>query len=111
MSVDSWHQFKQFIEHVSGISMDALHVIVGVILFLLAAAATKRSIISPLPWFIVLLLAFANEAYDMMIEIWPSIGSQLGEGVKDIALTMTLPTLLLYIARRHPHLLTDQISE
>ena len=35
MSFQGWYRFKLFIEHASGISMDALHVVVGFVIFLI----------------------------------------------------------------------------
>ena len=103
MSIYDWHQVKLFIEHASGISMDALHILVGFALFLLAARLLKTSVASPLPWLILLALELLNEAYDLHVERWPTFASQLGEGGKDILLTMALPTLLLVTARWRPH--------
>lgn len=105
MNLLGWYQIKLFIEHASGISMDAWHILLGFILFLFAAAVLKRSIAHPLPWLAVLMLEIGNEAYDLHVELWPDPGSQLGEGFKDIMLTMTLPSLLLGIARLKPGLL------
>ena len=105
MNFLGWHQFKLFIEHASGISMDALHILVGFAIFLVAAHALKRSVADPLPWLATLLLGIANEAHDLTIELWPDLGSQLGEAAKDIILTMALPTLLMFVARRRPRLL------
>jgi hypothetical protein len=106
MSSLGWYQFKLFVEHASGISMDALHIIIGFILYLLAALVLRRSAASGLPWLAVLVLEIGNEAYDLTIERWPNVGSQLGEGAKDVILTMALPTLIMLIARRKPGLLT-----
>ncbi|HET9336227.1 MAG TPA: hypothetical protein VFO12_07465 [Sphingomicrobium sp.] len=106
MTFRGWYQFKLFAEHASGISMDALHIIVGFTLFLLAALILRRSAASGLPWLAVLMLEIGNEAYDLAVERWPDIGSQLGEGAKDIMLTMALPTLLMLIVRWRPGLLT-----
>ena len=100
-----WYQIKLFLEHASGISMDAWHILIGFILFLLAAFVLKRSVAHPLPWLAVLLLEIANEAYDLHVELWPDAGSQLGEGFKDIAMTMALPSLVMLIARLKPELL------
>ena len=97
-----WYQFKLFAEHTSGFSMDALHVLVGFGLFLLAARLLKRPLSSFLPLSVLLLLELANEAYDLSVEIWPTFASQLGEGAKDVILTMALPTLVLAIARWRP---------
>lgn len=105
-----WYQVKLFLEHVSGISMDALHILVGFLVFLLAAQLLKRSVESPLPWLALLILELGNEAYDLHVELWPDPGSQLGEGMKDIMLTMALPTLVLILARCRPALLRQSVE-
>lgn len=107
MSMLGWHQFKLFIEHASGVSMDALHILVGFFLFLLAARMMKRPLGSFLPWTALLVMELANEAYDLRVELWPNRASQLGESAKDILLTMALPTLLLAILRWRPEWLVD----
>ena len=107
MTFLGWYQFKLFVEHASGISMDALHILVGFALFLIASVILRRSIASSLPWLAVLLLEIGNEAYDLTVERWPDIGSQLGEGAKDLMLTMALPTLLMLVARWRPELLSQ----
>ena len=105
MTFLGWYQLKLFLEHASGISMDALHILVGFLIFLLAAQLLRRSVGSSLPWLALLILELGNEAYDLHVELWPDPGSQLGEAVKDIMLTMALPTLLLCLARWRPALL------
>ena len=110
MSSSGWYQFKLSIERVSGISMDALHILVGFAIFLLVALAFKRSVASPLPWFATLLLEIGNEAHDLTVELWPDIASQLSEGAKDVLLTMALPTLLNMIARWRPRLLGEGMA-
>jgi hypothetical protein len=105
MSIFGWYQIKSLIEHASGISMDALHILIGFILFLVAARLLKTSVASPRPWLALLVLELLNEAYDLHVEIWPNLGTQLGEGIKDISLTMALPTLLAVVARWWPGLL------
>jgi len=79
--------------------MDALHVLVGLLIFALAALLFRRSPRSPLPWFTLLALELCNEAYDLHAELWPNRASQYGEGAKDILLTMALPTFILLLAR------------
>jgi len=108
MTFLGWYQVKLFLEHASGISMDAWHVLVGFMLFLLAARVLRRSVANALPWLAVLVLEIGNEAYDLHVERWPDPGSQLGEGIKDILLTMALPTLLLAVARLTPSLLAHR---
>lgn len=86
--------------------MDALHVIVGVALQVGAAALFRVSIASWRPWLAVLALELLNEGVDLYVERWPSPGMQVGEGFKDLLLTMVLPTLLMLSARTRPALLT-----
>ena len=87
--------------------MDALHILVGFAIFLLSALVLRRSVASAPPWLATLLLEVGNEAYDLHVELWPHPASQLGEGAKDVMLTMALPTLLLIVARLRPKLLVN----
>ena len=100
-----WYQLKLFAAHSTGVSMDALHVVVGVLLQLLIAL--RSSVARPLPLLAVLALAVVNEANDFRVEIWPDPGMQFGESAKDIVLTMFIPTLIFLVARRRPKLLVQ----
>ena len=110
MTFLGWYQVKLFIEHASGISMDALHILVGFAIFLLAAQLLRRTVADASPWLATLVLEIGNEAHDLTVELWPDASSQLGEGAKDILLTMALPTLLLLVARWRPGLLGVRIA-
>ena len=105
MGLISWYQFKLFIAHASGISMDAWHILVGVVAFLIIARLLDSNVTKPVPWLVLLTAELINEAYDIHIERWPDLASQLGEGAKDIMLTMALPTLIAIAGRYWPHLL------
>jgi hypothetical protein len=109
MTFLGWYQVKLFIEHASGISMDAWHILIGFLLFLLATLVLRRNAGDLLPWLAVLLMELGNEAYDLYVELWPDPGSQFGEGFKDILLTMALPTLILLVARLKPGLLVHSV--
>lgn len=102
-----WYQLKLFAAHSTGVSMDALHVVVGVLLQLLIALMFRSSVARPLPLLAVLALAVVNEANDFRVEIWPDPGMQFGEAAKDIVLTMFIPTLIFLVARRRPKLLVQ----
>ena len=105
-----WYQVKLFVEHSSGFSMDALHVIAGVVLQLGIAFLFKSSVARPLPLLAVLVFELLNEANDFRVEIWPDLGMQFGEAFKDLVLTMTLPTLLFLVARYRPKRLVQRSS-
>jgi hypothetical protein len=100
----SWYEAKMFIEHASVIDSDAIHVLVGVSIWIVAAPLLRRSLSAWLPWLAVLALILLNEAVDLSVERWPSLGMQLGESAKDVFLTMALPTLLLTVLRLRPSL-------
>lgn len=99
-----WLELKDAVEHSIGFSHDALHVLAGVVAQIGVAAALRSSISRPLPYLVVLAAELLNEANDVRIERWPEVGMQIGEGVKDLILTMALPTLLLILARTRPRL-------
>lgn len=106
-----WYQVKLFAQHASGLSMDGLHVIAGVVLQLAFARFLRSSVARAWPLAAVFLLELANEIYDFTVELWPSLGMQLGEGAKDILLTMLLPTLLFVVARARPALFARDAGE
>ena len=100
--MSGWYQIKLLIEHASGVTMDALHVILGVILQMAFARLTRVPLSSWRPWLFVFALLLINEASDLWVEQWPEPAMQYGEGLKDIVLTMLLPTLLLLFAKLWP---------
>jgi len=102
--LSQWHDAKTFLEHASNVSMDALHVILGVVLLLVLAMLSRRPVSSGLPWFGVLIVVLANEMLDMHTERWPDRSHQLAESAKDLIFTMLLPTLLMVTARLHPRI-------
>ena len=110
MNIDpaSWYQVKELVRHATGWPMDTLHVMAGVVLQLLAAAVLRTSLASKWPWLIVLLLELGNEFVDLWVERWPSLGMQLGEGLRDVISTMLLPIILWWIASRHSRLLSGR---
>ena len=100
-----WYQFKLFLQHSVGFSMDALHVIAGVVIQLALAALLRSSVSRPLPLILVFLLEILNEWNDLRVERWPARGMQYGEGAKDVLLTMVLPALIFLVARYRSKLL------
>ncbi len=100
----SWYQAKMFIEHASVVNSDGLHVLVGVLAWILVAMVARRSLSARLPWLVLFVLTLLNECVDLWIEQWPDKAMQYGESAKDILLTMTLPTVLMFAVRLRPNL-------
>lgn len=102
--MSSWHQGKVFIEHTLRIEHGTLHVMVGMLLWLVFALLARRPITSWVPWLMVFAVILWNEIVDLWFEIWPTPGRQYGEGAKDLLLTMFVPTILMLAARLRPDL-------
>ena len=102
--MSDWYQFKLLLTHASGFSMDSLHIVLGPAGMLGFAWLLGTSIARWTPWLLVFALEVLNEVHDLRVEQWPNPGQQYGEGLKDILLTMVLPTLLLLLARHRPWL-------
>jgi hypothetical protein len=101
-AMGSWHEGKLFIEHAIAISHDSLHVIVGVLVWMLAGFLTRRPLSSIHPWLWLLAIIGWNETVDLWVEQWPDPGMQYGESAKDLILTMFLPTVLMLAIRFRP---------
>lgn len=100
----NWYDAKMIIERVGAVSTDALHVLAGVLLQLIVAAVVRRPLSSWLPWLAVLAAILFNEAVDFWVDRWPSLSMQLSESIKDLVLTLLLPTVLMLTLRASPTL-------
>jgi len=103
-AMGAWHQGKLFLEHSLTIDHDALHVIVGVLVWLVSALLLRRPITSWRPFMWCFAIILWNETVDLWVEQWPDPGMQYGEGVKDLVLTILVPALLTISARSRPDL-------
>ena len=101
-AMGSWHQGKLFVEHSLKVEHDALHVIAGVLVWLAIAAVLRKPLSNwrPLGWLFA--LALWNEVVDLWVELWPDLGMQLGEGAKDLVLTLLVPAILAWLIRARP---------
>jgi len=100
----SWYDAKMFIEHASVVNSDGLHVLLGVLVWMLIAVVLRRGLSARLPWLILLALTLFNEGVDLWMEQWPDKAMQFGESAKDVLLTMTLPVVLMLAIRLRPAL-------
>jgi hypothetical protein len=83
----------------SGLSKDALHVYLGLTVWLLAAALFRRSIATLRPWLAVLVVALGIEAFDAFDD-WVDLGRwRYKASLHDIVNTMFWPTVLTLLAR------------
>lgn len=99
-----WYQFKVALSTAVGVSQDALHIFTGVGIQILVALVFRLRLSSLIPWAVVLGLELANEYSDLHIDSWPDRAVQYGESLKDLAVTMAIPTLLMLLVRFVPRL-------
>lgn len=86
------------------------YVLTGAAVLFAAAALLRTTIGSWKAWLVVLVLESLNEFADLSTKRWPHPGRQLGDSVKDLLLTVALPTLLLVLARCCPRLFVPETS-
>ena len=96
-----WAQAKRWIEEVVPLDNAALHIVVGLIIYMIAAKNLRPNH-QWLAWLTVLIAASLNEAADLLTEKWPDESKQYAEAVFDLALTLALPSLLLGASRLKP---------
>jgi hypothetical protein len=103
-----WMEFKDYLEQITHLHEDALHIYAAVGIQLAVAFVLRRSLASFLPWLSVLAVLVLNEVIDLTepgraVEEWQVLG-----GLQDLWNTMAVPTLLLLIARFAPSLVTGR---
>ena len=83
----------------TGLSKDALHVYVGLFVWLLAAAAFRKSITTLRPWLAVLVVALIGEGFDAFDD-WVDLGHwRWKASLHDVVNTIFWPTVLALLAR------------
>ncbi len=93
-----WGGYKTAIETFLGLSADAVHVQVGVLLLIFFAVLTRKRLYHWLPWCLVLLIECINEFIDMC-QPSGSVESNWPASQHDILNTMFLPTVLILMLR------------
>jgi hypothetical protein len=97
--MSAFQEFKLVIVSATGLSKDALHIYVGLFVFLAVVSVLRRPIHSSGPWLSVLCVAFALEFMDMRDDL-SSLGKwRWAASVHDIVNTMVWPTVLLLLSR------------
>jgi len=83
----------------TGLSKDALHIYVGLGVWLLAAALFRRSITSLRPWLAVFVVACVIEGFDAFDD-WVQLGRwRWKASLHDVVNTLFWPTVLALLAR------------
>ncbi|HUQ08996.1 MAG TPA: hypothetical protein VM146_01680 [Steroidobacteraceae bacterium] len=83
----------------TGLSKDALHIYVGIGVWLLAAAVFRRSITTLRPWLVVLVVACGIECFDAFDD-WVQLGRwRWRASIHDLINTLFWPSVLGLSAR------------
>ncbi len=107
-----WYEIKNWLELLTGLDRDSLHVYAGVGVQLIVALIFRHSLASSIPWIFVVTVALANEYYDYSYvpETLNDKKEYYDEAVRDIWNTLLLPSLFLVIARFCPSWITGKVK-
>lgn len=94
-----YNALKTDLSTLLGISKDALHIHLGLALFIGLVVILRRSPSSWLAWLIVLAFELANELMDFFHWHAGAWSFELGDSGKDLINTMVWPTVILILAR------------
>ena len=95
-----YNTLKTELSDLLGISKDALHIHLGIAIFLIAALVFRRSLANWIPWLVLLAFELVNEFIDIFHLHEGTVSFELEGSLKDILNTMFWPTIVLIIARR-----------
>ena len=99
METSAVQSIKLAIVTATGLSKDALHIYVGLAVFLAAAVVLHKPLRSIVPWLVIFAMAIAGEVLDMRDDI-ASLGYwRWGASLHDVLNTLFWPTVLLLIAK------------
>jgi hypothetical protein len=97
--VSGFQQAKMALVHLLGLPKDALHIYVGLAIFLAAAALLRRPLGSWLPIAAVLAAALVGEAWDLIETHAAGARLQWDRNWHDVWNTCFWPTMLFLLAR------------
>lgn len=98
-----YNALKTQLSELLGITKDALHIHIGLAIFLVAALVFRRSLSSWVPWLCLLAFEIANELMDAFHLHGGPFSIEIGDSLKDMLNTMFWPTMLLLGLRWHHH--------
>ena len=92
-----YNALKSQLPELLGISKDALHIHLGLSIYLIVVLVFRRQLTSWVPWLALLAFEIVNEFIDIFHE--GVMEFQLGDSLKDVLNTMFWPTVVLLMAR------------
>ncbi len=99
METSTVQMIKLAIVATFGLSKDALHIYVGLTVFLVSAMLLKKPLRSIGPWLAVLAIAITGELLDMRDDILSLGHWRYMASMHDIINTLFWPTILMLVAR------------
>jgi hypothetical protein len=99
-ATSGFQNFKLWLVHLAGLPKDALHIYVGLAVFLGAAALSRRPLGHWLPLGAVLLAALTGEAWDLTDDLRYATRLFWGASWHDVWNTLFWPLVLFLLARR-----------
>ena len=94
-----YNALKTEVSELLGITKDALHIHIGLAIFLGVAFIFRRPLTSWIPWLVLLVFELVNELMDIFHVHNGAIGFEVGDSAKDVLNTMFWPTAVLFAAR------------
>jgi hypothetical protein len=99
MATSTFQAAKLEVVSLFELSKDALHIYVGLLVFIAATVLLRRSLRSSLPILLVLVVACIAEAFDARDDISDLGYWRIGASMHDIVNTMFWPAILFALAR------------
>jgi hypothetical protein len=94
-----YNALKIQLSELLGISKDALHIHLGLSIYLIVMLVFRRQLTSWVPWLALLAFEIVNEVMDIFHVHEGVMAFELGDSPKDILNTMFWPTVVLLTAR------------
>ncbi|OZA93765.1 MAG: hypothetical protein B7X57_03930 [Erythrobacter sp. 34-65-8] len=97
--MSSFQSAKSFLVDHTHLAQDALHVYVGLGVFLGSCLLFRWKVVDWKAWLLVLLAALAGEGWDYRDSVLQNNPHDRGEAIKDLVNTVLVPSALLVLAR------------